>query len=160
MCSALTVSRQITHALQNTSLSQGSDSQDSYPSSQDSYPHQQHSSPPPPSPRHMSPPPQQPPQFYSSPPASFSLPHPNASSWTSGSDLLPPPPPQPILRSGGVPTQQSRTPQTETPRRMTRSQAAAGGTPAGTPRGGRKDIGDAERNPYSGGRRKDGGGVV
>lgn len=79
---------------------------------------------------------------------SFSLAHPSSSNWTNTSDLLPPPPPAPILRSGGIPTQAKPVaPQPDTPRRMTRSQA-------------KPPIGDSERNPYAAKSRREGGGVV
>lgn len=124
--------RQITAGLQNVSVSP--QSQASSSSSSSSY-------------RSPSPPPPQP-----SPRATF-LAHPSSSQWQSGNDLLPPPPPPPILRSGGVQTQPHAAPPPpiDTPRRMTRSTAAAAG---------RGPIGDSQKNPYSKGSRREGGGVI
>ncbi|WVW85259.1 pH-response regulator protein palA/RIM20 [Kwoniella bestiolae CBS 10118] len=88
-----------------------------------------------------------------SPPKTFSLSHPSSGQWQSSSDFLPPPPPPPILRSGGIQTQPRAAPPPPadaTPRRVTRASAAANRGP----------IGDAERNPYSKGTRRGGGGVV
>ncbi|KAK6911000.1 pH-response regulator protein palA/RIM20 [Kwoniella mangroviensis CBS 8507] len=88
-----------------------------------------------------------------SPPRTLSLAHPSSGQWQSSSDFLPPPPPPPILRSGGIQTQPRSAPPPpagSTPRRVTRASAAAIRGP----------IGDAEKNPYSQGTRRGGGGVV
>ncbi|ORY32117.1 BRO1-like domain-domain-containing protein [Naematelia encephala] len=136
----------ITQSFSNISVS-GPSSQSSSPAISSS-PYQPTSSPPPAS---VAPPPNRQP--------AFGLPHPSSNQWQSGADLLPPPPPPPILRSGGVQTQPRAAPPAppllDTPRRVTRSQ-----TGAGTPSGAKSAIGDSERNPYSRGTRREGGGVV
>ncbi|WVR09313.1 pH-response regulator protein palA/RIM20 [Kwoniella sp. DSM 27419] len=125
--------------------------------------HVNFSDPSPPPSQPYTPPPQQsqhsytqpPPPRAASPPRTLSLAHPSSTNWQSSSDFLPPPPPPPILRSGGVQTQPRAAPPapvdpTVTPRRVTRASTAANKGP----------IGDAERNPYRKGTRREGGGVV
>ncbi|EIW68315.1 hypothetical protein TREMEDRAFT_63488 [Tremella mesenterica DSM 1558] len=86
----------------------------------------------------------------------FALSHPNSGQWTSGADLLPPPPPQPILRSGGVPQAAQSV---DSPRRMTRSQAAAA-VSCMQPKTESPPIGDRGANPYKRGGRRGGEGVI
>ncbi|WRT68722.1 pH-response regulator protein palA/RIM20 [Kwoniella shivajii] len=128
----------ITKQFQNVSFNE--------PPAQPQTQHRQQYSPAPASqPQVSSPPPRAP-----SPPRQF-LPHPNSNQWQSTSDFLPPPPPPPILRSGGIQTQPRSAPPPpadSTPRRVTRASAARG------------NIGDAEKNPYSKGTRRGGGGVI
>jgi programmed cell death 6-interacting protein len=103
-------------------------------------------SPPPPAPYSPPAPARGPPSFK----PSFSLSHPSSSQWQTEADFLPPPPPAPVLRStaprAAPPQPQSPAPSTPS-KRVTRSS-------------GRADIGDAARNPYQKGVRKEGGGVV
>ncbi|WWD19366.1 pH-response regulator protein palA/RIM20 [Kwoniella shandongensis] len=134
---------QITAQFQNVSVSEPS--QLSRQNHSPSLPVQYQPTPPP---QQQSPPPRAP-----SPPRSFSLAHPSSTQWQSTTDFLPPPPPPPILRSGGIQTQPRSAPPPpadSTPRRVTRASAAAARGP----------IGDAEKNPYKKGTRREGGGVI
>ncbi|GMK55878.1 hypothetical protein CspeluHIS016_0209340 [Cutaneotrichosporon spelunceum] len=83
-----------------------------------------------------------PPATFSPPPATSPPPtvapflaHPSSAQWQSSADFLPPPPPQPVIRSGEVPLRAPAT-AVDSPRRMTRSQARQG------------PIGDPDHNPY------------
>ncbi|CAD6580577.1 MAG: pH-response regulator protein palA/rim20 [Tremellales sp. Tagirdzhanova-0007] len=131
---------QITSSLQSAAISSSSFPSSSTPSSSTS--HRALSSP----------------SESSSPPTS--LPHPSSTQWQASSDLLPPPPPPPpILRSGGVQIQPRQATSAtsipvDSPRRITRSSAVATAT------AGRGPIGDPQKNPYSKGSRREGGGVV
>ncbi|BEI84836.1 hypothetical protein CcaverHIS002_0502370 [Cutaneotrichosporon cavernicola] len=75
------------------------------------------------------------------------LAHPSSAQWQSSADFLPPPPPQPVIRSGGVPSR-AAAPAVDSPRRMTRSQARQG------------PIGDPDHNPYRKEGKRRGEGVI
>ncbi|WWC90377.1 pH-response regulator protein palA/RIM20 [Kwoniella dendrophila CBS 6074] len=147
---------QITKQFQNVSFSESTLSHSHSPSPAPSQTQQYHQPPQQQQSRPYSSPIAQQPSLprQSTPPKTFSLSHPSSGQWQSSSDFLPPPPPPPILRSGGIQTQPRLAPPPpadSTPRRVTRASAAAAS---------RGPIGDAEKNPYSKGTRRGGGGVV